>query len=252
MRLMVVRDAYDTMLMHLHSNTVNRFKTSLEQSLNEGKEYVAAIHLCTQSCMREFDQVCEDAAIQQSEWNASKFREKLICDMLSEMMAKYKKQITLVLAKRVESLLEAGERDTWASIRNLFECNTEAAVSEFSDAAVSFNLHSSEIDSKLQHLRKHARKLLKKKAREAADARRVLMRMKDRFSQVLSHYENSISWYNWTEEINLDEIERNALSESLRILSIMAAIRFDEMPDQIENVLYSSLLIDGTVLDPLA
>jgi hypothetical protein len=32
----------------------------------------------------------------------------------------------------------------------------------------------------------------------------------------------------------------------------MAAIRFDEMPDQIENVLYSSLLIDGTVLDPLA
>jgi hypothetical protein len=31
-----------------------------------------------------------DAAIQQSEWNASKFREKLICDMLSEMMAKYK------------------------------------------------------------------------------------------------------------------------------------------------------------------
>ncbi|KAI9384815.1 hypothetical protein POPTR_012G116050v4 [Populus trichocarpa] len=181
MRLMVVRDAYDTMLMHLHLNTVNRFKTSLEQSLNEGKEYVAAIHLCSQSCMREFDQVCEDAAIQQSEWNASKFREKLICDMLSEMMAKYKKQITLVLAKRVESLLEAGERDTWASIRNLFECNTEAAVSEFSDAAVSFNLHSSEIDTKLQHLRKHARKLLKKKARQAADARRVLMRMKDRY-----------------------------------------------------------------------
>ena len=31
-----------------------------------------------------------DAAIQQSEWNGSKFREKLICEMLSEMMAKYK------------------------------------------------------------------------------------------------------------------------------------------------------------------
>ncbi|XP_061956197.1 protein ROOT HAIR DEFECTIVE 3 homolog 2-like isoform X4 [Populus nigra] len=249
--LMVVRDAYDTMLMHLYSNKVNKFKTSLEQSLNEGKEYVAAIHLCSQSCMREFDQGYEDAAIQQSEWNASKFREKLFCDMLSEMMAKYKKQITLALAKRVESLLEAGERDTWASIRNLFKCNTEAAVSEFSDAAVSFNLHSSEIDTKLQHLREHARNLLEMKAREAADAGRVLKRMKDRFSKDFNHDENSISWYNWTEEINLDEIERNALSESLRILSIMAAIRFDEMPDQIENVLYSSLM-DGTVLDPLA
>jgi hypothetical protein len=35
----------------------------------------------------------------------------------------------------------------------------------------------------------------------------------------------------------------------LRILSIIAAIRFDEMPDQIGNVLYSSLM-DSTVPDP--
>ena len=35
----------------------------------------------------------------------------------------------------------------------------------------------------------------------------------------------------------------------MRILSIIAAIRFDEMPDQIENVLYSSLM-DRTVPDP--
>ncbi|XP_052301853.1 protein ROOT HAIR DEFECTIVE 3 homolog 2 isoform X10 [Populus trichocarpa] len=236
--LMVVRDAYDTMLMHLYSNTVKSFKTSLEQSQN-----VAAIHLCSQSCMSMFDQGCEDAAIQQSEWDASKFREKLICHMLSEMMAKYKKQITLVLAKRVESLLEAGERDTWASIRNLFECNTEAAVSEFSDAAVSFNLHSSEIDTKLQHLRKHARKLLKKKARQAADARRVLMRMKDRFAKVFNHDENSKSGA-WTTEQNIEEIDRNALSASLKILEIMAAIRLDQTTDQIEHVLFSSLM-DG-------
>jgi hypothetical protein len=77
--------------------------------------------------------------------------------------------------------LEAGERVTWTSIRNLFERNTEAAVSEFSDAAVSFSLHSSEIDTKLQRLREHARNLLEMKAREVADAGRVLMRMKDRY-----------------------------------------------------------------------
>ncbi|KAJ6671930.1 PROTEIN SEY1 [Salix viminalis] len=74
-----------------------------------------------------------------------------------------------------------GERDTWAAIRDLFECNTEAAVSEFSDYVVSFNLRSSEIDTKLQHLREHARNLLEMKAREAADPGRVLMRMKDRY-----------------------------------------------------------------------
>jgi hypothetical protein len=77
--------------------------------------------------------------------------------------------------------LEAGERDTWASIRNLFECNSEAAVSEFLDAAVSFNLNSSEIDTKWQHLREHARNLLEMKAREAADAVRVLKRIMDRY-----------------------------------------------------------------------
>ncbi|XP_011014500.1 PREDICTED: protein ROOT HAIR DEFECTIVE 3 homolog 2-like isoform X2 [Populus euphratica] len=206
--LMVVRDAYDTMLMHLYSNTVNRFKTSLEQSLNEGQEYVAAIHLCSRSCMLKFDQGCEDAAIQQSEWNASKFREKLICDMLSEMVASYEKQITHAFTK-----LEAGERDTRASIRDVFECNTKEAISEFSDADVSFVLRSSAIDPKLQHMREHANNLAKMKPREAADAGRVLMRMKDRFSQVLRHYENSMSWYR-TREINLDEIERNALSEN--------------------------------------
>ena len=52
--MQVVRDAYDTMLIHLYSNTVKSFKTSLEQSQN-----VAAIHLCSQSCMSMFDQGCE-------------------------------------------------------------------------------------------------------------------------------------------------------------------------------------------------
>nr|TKR99387.1 hypothetical protein D5086_0000193630 [Populus alba] len=49
-----VRDSYDTMLMHLCSNTLERFKTSLEQSQN-----VDAIHLCSQSCIVEFDKGCE-------------------------------------------------------------------------------------------------------------------------------------------------------------------------------------------------
>lgn len=34
--------------------------------------------------------------------------------------------------------------------------------------------------------------------------------------------------------------------QSLKLLSVMAAIRLDEKPDKIENVLFSSLM-DGTV-----
>jgi hypothetical protein len=52
----VVRDAYDTMLMHLYSNTVKNFKTSLEQSQN-----VAAIHLMDdiKSCIRSITRINE-------------------------------------------------------------------------------------------------------------------------------------------------------------------------------------------------
>uniref|UniRef100_A0A6N2MFG8 GB1/RHD3-type G domain-containing protein n=1 Tax=Salix viminalis TaxID=40686 RepID=A0A6N2MFG8_SALVM len=82
------------------------------------------------------------------------------------------KQITDAIANTVESLLEASERNTWALVRDVFECNTEKAISEFSDAAASFELRSSEIDTKFQHLREFARNLLKMKAREEADAGR--------------------------------------------------------------------------------
>ncbi|KAJ6358554.1 hypothetical protein OIU76_000295 [Salix suchowensis] len=162
------------------------------------------------------------------------------------MMSKYEKQITHAIANTVESLLEASERNTWALVRDVFECNTEKAISEFSDAAASFELRSSEIDSQVHHLREFARNLLMMKAREEADAGRVLKLMMDRSKQVFDNYENSMPWYK--SETNLDEIERKALSKSLRILSIMAAIRYDEMPDQIENVLYSSLM-DRIVLN---
>ncbi|CAK7336932.1 unnamed protein product [Dovyalis caffra] len=247
--LMVVHEAYVTMLVHLYSNAVKCFKSRLEQSLNERQEYVVSFHLCSQSCIREFDKGCEDAAIRQSEWNALKFREKLIFDMLSELMAKYEKDLSHVLEERVESLIEAGERDTWATIRDLLECNTEDTVLELSYAVVSLELHSSAIDTKLRHLREFARNIVEKKAREAADARRVLKHMKDRFTEVFIQFEDSVSWYHWTTEKDVDEIERNALSASLKFLSIMAAIRLDDMPDQIENVLFSSLM-DRTIAVP--
>ncbi|CAK7336935.1 unnamed protein product [Dovyalis caffra] len=243
--LEVVRDAYVTMLEHLYFNKLESFKTRLEQHLlNKREGSVASAHICAQSCLVEFDQGCEDAAIRQSEWNASKLREKLCCDMLSEMMAKYEKQLTDVLADEVQSLFEAGETDTWGLVRNLLKSKTDVAVSEFSDAVVSFDLQKSAIDTKLQHLREYARNVVERKAREAAAADRVLMRMKDRFIQVLNCDENSKSRV-WTREENIDEIERNAHSASLKILSIMAAIRLDNMTDQINHVLFSSLM-DGT------
>ncbi|KAG5223404.1 protein ROOT HAIR DEFECTIVE [Salix suchowensis] len=237
--LEVVRNAYVTILEHLYSSTLESFKTSLEQSLNKGKGFAASARIFAQSCFLVFDQGCEDAAIRQSEWNASEAREKLSRHMLSEMMAKYEKQLTDVLADKVESLFEAGETDTWVSVRNLLESKTAVAISEFSYAVVDFKLHKSASDTKLQHLRGYARNVVERKAREAAAAGRVLMRMKDRFAKVFNHDKKSSVW---TAEQNIEEIERNALSA--KILEIMAVIRLDKTADQIEHVLFSSLM-DG-------
>lgn len=239
--LEVVRDAYVTMLEHLSSNTRKTFKTKLKQLLNEGKGFVVSARSRARSCLHAFDQGCEDAAIRQSEWNASNVREKLTCDMLSEMMAICEEQLADVLADEVQSLFEAGETDTWLSVRNVLESKTENAVSEFSDAVVGFKVHRSAIDTKLEQLRESARNVVKRKAKEAAAAERVLTRMKDRFKQVFNRDETSKSRF-WSREKNIDEIERNALSASLKILSTMAAMRLDNLTDQIEHLLFSSLM----------
>jgi hypothetical protein len=152
-------------------------------------------------------------------------------------------QLTDVLADEIQSLFEAGETDTWLSVRNLLESKTENAVSEFSDAVVGFKVHRSAIDTKLEHLRENARNVVKRKAKEAAAAERVLTRMKDRWSAILTvAFVSSFNFFSfscsfgslklwivsrfkqvfnrdeisksrfWTREKNVDEIERNALS----------------------------------------
>lgn len=249
--LEVVRNAYDTMLEHLYSNTLESFKTSLEQLLNGGEGFVASARTCAQSCFLQFDKGCEDAFIRLSGWNVSGVRGKLSRHMLSEMMAKHVKQFTDVLADKVQSLFEAGEADTWVSVRNLLASKTDVAESELSNAHVDFEVPRSEIDTRLGYLKENARSVVERKARESAATGRVLMRMKDRFAKVFNHDENSTPRV-WTPEQNIEEIERRALSASLKIVAVMAAIRLDNTADQIENVLSSSLMGAVPAADPLA
>ncbi|KAG6753344.1 hypothetical protein POTOM_043404 [Populus tomentosa] len=244
----------DVTSFHEIGNKLESFKTSLEQLLNGGEGFVASARTCAQSCFLQFDKGCEefgeilhhpvsDAFIRLSGWNVSGVRGKLSRHMLSEMMAKHVKQFTDVLADEVQSLFEAGEADTWVSVRNLLASKTDVAESEFSNAHVDFKVPRSEIDKRLGYLKENARSVVERKARESAATGRVLMRMKDRFAKVFNHDENSKSGA-WTSEQNIEEIERNALSASLKILEIMAAIRLDQTTDQIEHALFSSLM-DG-------
>ncbi|KAL6952441.1 hypothetical protein U1Q18_040927 [Sarracenia purpurea var. burkii] len=252
--LKLVHPAYVTMLGHLRSKTLESFKIRLEQSLLRGEGFSSSVRNCNQACMLEFDQSCADAAVQQSNWDASKVREKLRRDIeahassvrsakLSETIVHFEKQLGQALAAPVESLLEAGEKDTWASIRRLLKRETEAAVSGFSASVTGFELDQSTFDKMVQNLRHYARSVVEKKARE--ESGKVLLRMKDRFSTVFNRDNDSMPRL-WTGKEDIRTITKDARSASLKLLSVLAAIRLDEEPDKVENVLLSSLM-DGTV-----
>ncbi|KAG5516036.1 hypothetical protein RHGRI_036923 [Rhododendron griersonianum] len=252
--LQLVHPAYVTMLGHLRSKALESFKTHLEQSLRRGDGFAVSVRNCNQACMLEFDRSCADASIQQANWDASRLREKLLRDIeayassvrsakLSETIANQEKKLDQALAAPVESLLEAGGKGTWASIRRLLKRETEAAISGFSSAVSGFELHQSTFDKMVQNLRDYARSIVEKKSRE--EAGKVLILMKDKFSSVFNHDKDSMPRV-WTRKEDIRTITQYARSESLKLLSVMAAIRLDEKPDKIENVLFSSLM-DGTV-----
>ncbi|XP_058197059.1 protein ROOT HAIR DEFECTIVE 3 homolog 2 isoform X2 [Rhododendron vialii] len=252
--LQLVHPAYVTMLGHLRSKALESFKTHLEQSLLIGDGFAVSVRNCKQACMLEFDRSCADASIQQANWDASRLREKLLRDIeayassvrsakLSETIANQEEKLDQALAAPMESLLEAGGKDTWASIRRLLRRETEAAISGFSSAVTSFELDQSTFDKMVQNLRDYARSIVEKKSRE--EAGKVLILMKDRFSSVFNHDIDSMPRV-WTGKEDIRTITQNARSESLKLLSVMAAIRLDKKPDKIENVLFSSLM-DGTV-----
>ncbi|XVF25355.1 hypothetical protein REPUB_Repub13aG0205800 [Reevesia pubescens] len=249
-----VHPAYLNLLAHLRSKALEGFKSRLEHMLNKGEGFAASAHACTKSCMLEFDQGCADAAIVQANWDASKVREKLRRDIdahtssirnakLSELMVSYEKQLSQSLSEPVESLFDAAGSDTWASIRKLLTHETETAVSEFLIVISGFELDQPTIEKMLQNLRDYARNVVEKKARE--EAGKVLIRMKDRFSTVFSHDNDSMPRV-WTGKEDIKTITKDARTASLRLLSVMAAIRLDEKPDKIENILFSSLM-EGTM-----
>ncbi|KAL6201627.1 hypothetical protein ACLB2K_025340 [Fragaria x ananassa] len=245
--------AYNTMLGHLRSNALENFKVRLEQSLSNGEGFASSVRTSTERCVLEFDRGCADAAVRQANWDTSRVREKLRRDLdahassvrstkLSELNITYEKKLSASLTEPVGALLEAGGEDTWASIRKLLNRETEAAVSEFSKAVVGFELDKVTIEKMVQNLRVYARNVVETRARE--EAGKALIHMKDRFSTVFNYDSDSMPRV-WTGKEDIKTITKDARSASLKILSVRAAIRLDEKPDNIEKVIFSSLM-DGT------
>ncbi|KAL3520395.1 hypothetical protein ACH5RR_018544 [Cinchona calisaya] len=253
--LQFVHPTYVTLLGHLRSHALTNFKIQLEQTLSRGEGFVASVDSCMQSSMIEFDKGCSDAVIKQADWDASKIREKLHRDIeahasslrtekLSQLIAKFEKQLNAKISEPVESLFDSGGKDTWALIRRLLKRETDVAISGFSTAAGGLHLDEEEFGKMVQNLKDYSRSVIVKKAREQAG--KVVIHMKEKFIMVFHHDNDSMPRV-WTGKVDIKAITHEACSVALSILSIMAAIRLDEKPDKIESFL-PSMLIDGTVI----
>ncbi|KHG10361.1 root hair defective 3 -like protein [Gossypium arboreum] len=248
--LQLVQPAYLSMLGHLRSGSLEKFKEAFEEALNGGEGFSLAARNCTESYMALFDERCTDANVELANWDCSKVRDKLCRDIdthvasvcaakLLELTSSYEAKLNEALAGPVEALLDGANNETWPSIKKLLQRETVSAVSGLSSALSGFEMDAKDKEKMLTNLQDYARGVVEAKARE--EAGRVLIRMKDRFSTLFSHDSDSMPRV-WTGKEDIRAITKTARSASLKLLSVMAAIRLDDDVDNIENTLTSALV----------
>ncbi|KAJ8774159.1 hypothetical protein K2173_009590 [Erythroxylum novogranatense] len=263
--LQLVQPAYQSMLGHIRYGTLEKFKTTFEKALNAGDGFSLAACTCSQFCMALFDEECAEVVIEQADWDTSRVRDKLQRDIeahvatvraakLSEITSSFEGKLNDALSGPVEALLDGANSETWFSIRKLLRRETEYAVSGLSNALSGFEMEEETKELILARLEDHARNVVEAKAKE--EAGRVLMRMKDRFSMLFSHDSDSMPRV-WTGKEDIRAITKTARSASLKLLSVMVAIRLEDEADNIMKILSSALLDNNSnksvaTHDPLA
>uniref|UniRef100_M8C5I1 Protein ROOT HAIR DEFECTIVE 3 homolog n=1 Tax=Aegilops tauschii TaxID=37682 RepID=M8C5I1_AEGTA len=217
--LQLVNPAYQSLLGHLRTRTLEAFKESFDKAV-EKEGFAVAARDSTQIFLEKFDKGSEDATIQQVNWDPSKVKDKLKRDIeahvvsvratkLSELCATYEGKLTKALAEPVEALLDSASEDTWPAIRKLLQRETTAAVSGLESAISTFELDEATEKELLLRLENHGRSVVESKARE--EAARILIRMKDRFSTLFSRDADSMPRV-WTGKEDIKAITKTARS----------------------------------------
>ncbi|XP_042468131.1 protein ROOT HAIR DEFECTIVE 3-like isoform X2 [Zingiber officinale] len=248
--LQLVHPIYQATLGHIRTKSLDDFKEALDKALESGEMFSSAADACTRSIMLKFDKGCEDATIEQARWDPSKVRDKLLRDIdahlalvraakLSQITALYEEKLSKTLLEPVEALLDAASEESWPTIRKLLQKETSSALSSFSSELSAFDLDDAIVSKMCIKLEDYAKSVVESKARE--EAGRVLIRMKDRFSTLFSHDADSMPRI-WTGKEDIKAITKTARFASLKLLSVMTAIRLDDEKDKIQDTLSAALL----------
>ncbi|KAJ0075275.1 hypothetical protein Patl1_33521 [Pistacia atlantica] len=235
--LQLVQPAFQSMLGHIRSGTLDRFKDAFDKALSGGEGFSSASLRCSTSYMAQFDEGCAgvrldmlDVVIVQANWDTSKAQDKLQRDIdahiasvraakLAEITTQFESKLNEALAGPVEALLDGANNDTWPSIKKLLQKETKSAVSGLSSALSGFDMDEVAKEKMLANLENYAKGVVEAKARE--EAGRVLNRMKDRFTTLFSHDSDSMPRI-WTGKEDIRAITKTSRSASLKLLSVMA------------------------------
>lgn len=248
--LQLVQPAFQSILGHLRSETLDKFKEAFDKALNGGEGFAAAAHSCKQHFVNLFDEGCADAVIEQANWDTSKARSKLVRDLdeyiasvraakLAELTSHYEAKLNEALSGPVEALLDSASDETWPSIRKLLRRESQSAVSGLASDLSGFDLDEQTKGKMLAKLEDYARSVVEAKARE--EAGRILIRMKDRFTTLFSHDADAMPRV-WTGKEDIKAITKFARSTSLKLLSVLAVVRLDDEPDDIDKTLSLALV----------
>ncbi|XP_039159053.1 protein ROOT HAIR DEFECTIVE 3-like [Eucalyptus grandis] len=248
--LQLVQPAFQSVLGHIQCGTLDKFKEAFDKALNGGEGFSAAAYDSTQFYMALFDKRCADAVIEQTQWDTSGVREKLrrgidahvasvLAAKLSELTEEYKERLDGALSVPVRALLAQANSETWSAIRKLLSWEIKSAVSQFSGALSGFDMDKQSKEKLLTGIKDHARGMVEAEARRKA--RHVLLYMKDRFVTLFSNDAHLMRRV-WTGKENIRAITQLARSASLKVLSVMAAVRLDDERDNIERTLSAALL----------
>ncbi|GJY64689.1 protein root hair defective 3 [Tanacetum coccineum] len=244
----LVQPAYRLLLDHLRSVTLKNFKTALDHDLNTGQGFAMAARDCTNKFTRLFDE--QYASIKIANWESANIGVRFSRDIsshvtdartakLSELTNRYELKLKEALSY-VGELLREGHGDVWPAIREYYNRETQKVASEFSFALASFEMDEHDKADMISELMNYASRQVEPKTKEVA--REVLYIMKDRYTSIFYH-DNDLRPRSWTAEDDIQAITRIAQTSSLKVLSVLAAIRLDDKDtDTIYDTLVHTLL----------
>ncbi|KAF5817823.1 putative P-loop containing nucleoside triphosphate hydrolase [Helianthus annuus] len=251
-----VLPVYKLMFEQIQFEAVDNFKIALKDALDEKQGFAQAARNCKTKSVGRFKELCEDANINQANWDSAKMRDKLSHDLdqhiakvrtvkIDEITTLFESELKEGICTSMEARFEEVPSNLWHEIRNHLSVVNATIVSTSYIRLSEFEMDQQEITDVILKLNNYVKRQVEMIAK--TEAGKVLGRMKKRFEVEFNHDENTSMPRQWTKKDDMFDIFLRALGSSITLLILMTAIQLDDDNyDSIKNELWPILEVEGT------